>query len=100
MDELNVSKNVGFKIIIEGRAARDHDRRIRQNPDGLKRLSYDRALALYNLWKTNSIIEYLENYGGEVFISGSGLDGKNRYPKSEEEKNKLFIIQIVPYLKK
>lgn len=38
---------------------------------------------------------------GEVFISGSGFGGQGRYSNTpgQEELNKTFIIQIIPYIK-
>ena len=63
--------------------------------------SYERALSLYNLWNQNGIIKSIQEMNGEVFISGSGFGGQGRYPNTpgQEELNKTFIIQIIPYIK-
>jgi outer membrane protein OmpA-like peptidoglycan-associated protein len=100
--------NVAFKIIIEGRAAQSHETRSNKTrykleSKSVKVLSYKRALSLYELWSKRGIIKKLnEHENVEIFISGSGLEGKGRYTgygESGEDKNKRFIIQIVPYLK-
>lgn len=103
------SVNVSFKIVIEGRAARHLNKGSRSANEAADRAvwhkveirSYERALSLYNLWKMNGIIDSIEKMNGEVFISGSGFGGTGRYPNvyGEEEKNKTFIIQIIPYIK-
>ena len=44
----------------------------------------------------------VEKINGEVFISGSGFGGQGRYSgygPDGEDKNKTFIIQIIPYIK-
>ena len=61
-----------------------------------KELSYGRAMSLYYLWKRNGITLNSEN--SEVYISGSGFEGMCRYEGNEEDKNKRFIIQIIPHL--
>lgn len=103
------SVNVSFKIIIEGRAARHLNKGSKEaNLAADKSVwhtmeirSYERALSLYNLWKNNGIIQSIEDMHGEVFISGSGFGGQGRYPNTsgQEELNKTFIIQIIPYIK-
>jgi hypothetical protein len=94
--------NVAFKIIIEGRAANSHTKPMTNSNEDMKLLSYKRALELYKLWQKDDILKNLNNKNAEVFISGSGLEGKGRYKglgKEGEDRNKRFIIQIVPYLK-
>ena len=54
--------------------------------------SYERALAVYNLWLKNNINFRKKNV--EVLISGSGFHGLCREPV--EENNKRFSIQIIP----
>ena len=99
------STNVAFKIIIEGRAARRHGIRLEDIPEWQKKLiehlSYSRARNLYELWKQNQIMTHVEDLNGEVFISGSGLEGQGRYTgygENGEDRNKTFIIQIIPYI--
>lgn len=96
------STNVAFKIVIEGRAARPHGQIPGQAQcDYAETLSYNRARNLYNLWKQNQVLNKVEEMNGEVFISGSGFGGQHRYSgygADGEDKNKTFIIQIIPYI--
>lgn len=95
--------NVSFKVVIEGRAARSHTN---PNPNNEQkayaaRLSYERARNLQLFWQKNGLLNNIENMNGEIFISGSGLEGKGRYvgygPEGED-RNKTFIVQIIPYI--
>lgn len=103
VDEFKESTNVSFKVVIEGRAAKSHSN---PNPSAdqrayAARLSYERARNLYLLWKNDSLLTKIEQQKGEVFISGSGYEGKGRhtgYGPNGEDKNKTFIIQIIPYI--
>jgi hypothetical protein len=102
LHKFNGSENVEFKIIIEGRAAQSHDNPMDSKNINMKILSYQRALSLYALWQKNGIIQKMNTANAEIFISGSGLEGKGRYQgfgTQGEDLNKRFIIQIVPYLK-
>ncbi len=97
------SANISFKVIIEGRAARSHND---PNPNEASRayaarLSYERARNLLLFWKKKGLLTNIEKENGEVYISGSGFDGKGRYTgygKNGEDRNKTFIIQIIPYI--
>lgn len=109
LSKFKESVNISFKIIIEGRAARHLDKGSKPENQAADQAawkkmeirSYERALSLYNLWKKNGIISSIESMKGEVFISGSGFGGQGRYPNTpgQEELNKTFIIQIIPYIK-
>lgn len=93
-------ENVKFVIVIDGRAAKRHGVSV-YSPSFLsemRRLSYNRALSLYNLWKSSNII--FDNKYAELIVSGSGFEGSCRYIGSEEDKNKRFVIQIIPYIVK
>ena len=104
------SINVSFKIVLEGRAARHLIYPTKQENENADKtgwnyaetLSYDRARNLYSLWCENGVLSNIENINGEIFISGSGFGGQGRYigygPEGEE-RNKAFIIQIIPYIK-
>lgn len=103
------SVNISFKIIIEGRAARHLNKNSKAENDAADRagwsyaesLSYDRARNLYNLWKMNNILNDIQEMNGEIFVSGSGFGGQGRYSgygEDGENKNKTFIIQIIPYI--
>lgn len=101
VDKFKESTNVSFKVVIEGRAAKSHSN---PNPSAdqrayAARLSYERARNLYLFWKNDSLLTNIEQQNGEVFISGSGYEGKGRYTgygPNGEDKNKTFIIQIIP----
>ena len=103
VDEFKESTNVSFKVVIEGRAAKSHSN---PNPSAdqrayAARLSYERARNLYLFWKKKKLLTNIEQQKGEVFISGSGYEGKGRYTgygPNGEDKNKTFIIQIIPYI--
>lgn len=114
VDSLNTLKStdkysgldVKYMVVIEGMAS---NIRYEKNDE----LSYNRALAVYYLWKRNNID--FEDSDCEVQISGSGTRGirpyntayydavkKGRsdaislYRLHEEEKNQCIIIQIIP----
>lgn len=109
LSKFKESVNISFKIIIEGRAARHLNKGSKEANEAADRAvwhtmeirSYERALSLYNLWNQNGIIKSIQEMNGEVFISGSGFGGQGRYPNTpgQEELNKTFIIQIIPYIK-
>lgn len=92
------NKSFKYQLVIEGNAAIRWDRLLdgSYNPDNneMYNLSYRRALALYNRWKTVDKID-LRQYNTEVIIAGSGFNGINRDNKVEEN-NKRFVIQIIP----
>ncbi len=93
--------NLRFQLVIEGYAAipwkelQTHS----YNPDNewIYKLSYNRALALYNRWRSRGI--NLRPYNTEIIIAGSGFNGINR-DKIVEENNKRFVIQIIPKISK
>lgn len=114
VDSLNMLKasreyagmDVKYMVVIEGMAS---NIAYRYNDD----LSYQRALAVYYLWKRNDVD--FENSDCEVQVSGSGTRGIRPYNKDyyyavknewnnpedyydleEEEKNQCIIIQIIP----
>lgn len=97
---LNVlQQNSAFKylLIIEGNSANKSVSPMDKDRGYNYRLSYDRALALYNYWRTKGI--NLRRYGTEIQICGSGLNGINRDTQVEDN-NKRFIIQIIPKISK
>ena len=99
--------NVGFKVVIEGRAAKRIDLTPTwSNKQYADTLSYRRARGLYYLWSNNGIIANIEKLGGEVFVSGSGYYGKGRHTKQTDPNspdpeglNKRFIIEVIPFIK-
>lgn len=65
------------------------------NPDDeqMYELSFRRALALYSRWRDLGL-DY-RKYNTEVFICGSGFNGRHR-DQVNEDNNKRFTIQIIP----
>lgn len=82
-----------YQLVIEGTTANSYDSPISEDSNGSYKLSYERALALYNLWLTNGI--NLRRYNTEILICGSGMNGINR-DKAKEDNNKRIVIQIIP----
>lgn len=103
IEKFKESANVSFKVVIEGRAARSHDN---PHPNHAQKayaasLSYNRARNLHLFWTSRGLLRNIERGNGEVFISGSGFEGKGRYTgygPNGEDRNKTFIIQIIPYI--
>lgn len=81
-----------YLLVIEGNMANTYDHRIDKNSDYGYKTSYERALAVYDLWLEHGIEFRKANV--EVLISGSGFNGLCREEK--EENNKRFSIQIIP----
>lgn len=127
LTQFSTSTGVQFKVIVEGRLANDltdggiHWITPEGNPQAWKKgleNSYKRALTVVELWRGNNILKDLlyndpaksaasvntqHVYPGELFVSGSGYGGQNRYHFSPqdptgEDRNKTFIIQIIPYI--
>lgn len=92
------NENFHYQLVIEGNAAIKWDQLKNHtfNPDNTEmyHLSYRRALALYNRWRTVGKHDF-RKYNTEIIIAGSGFNGNNRDNKIEEN-NKRFIIQIIP----
>jgi hypothetical protein len=81
-----------YLLVLEGNMANTWDRKYSENSEYGFKTSYERALAVYNLWLENNIDFRKSNV--EVLISGSGFNGLCREP--EEKNNKRFSIQIIP----
>lgn len=100
-----VSDHFNYLMVIEGYSAnmvinRDtHE--MEWGPDrGFNyRLSYDRAKALYNYWRTSCSIDLRKHPNVEVLLCGSGLNGIHRDPRIEMN-NKRFVVQIIPRVAK
>ncbi|MET6989145.1 hypothetical protein [Sediminicola arcticus] len=87
-------KNPDFSylLVIEGNMGNSYDMKFSEDDSfGYKR-SYERALAVYNLWISNNVNFRKSNV--EVLISGSGFNGLCR--EDNETNNKRFSIQIIP----
>lgn len=81
-----------YQLVIEGNMANFYDRRISQDNNLGYKMSYERALAVYQLWTSRGID--LRKYNTEILICGSGFNGLDR--DRIEENNKRFSIQIIP----
>lgn len=84
-----------YILAIEGNTANDPGKPFSKDAMGSYKLSYERALAVYQLWSNNGID--LRKYNTEVLICGSGMNGWDRDPV--EKNNKRFSIQIIPRIK-
>ncbi len=82
-----------FLLVIEGNTANTYNKSISKDNNSSYRLSYDRALALYEQWKGLDF----RKYNTEILICGSGMNGINR-DNEVEENNKRCVIQILPKL--
>ena len=97
LEKLNSNKQYSYQLVIEGNAAipwqQLHNGNF--NPDNatMYDLSYRRALALYNRWRSKGL--NFRQYNTEIIIAGSGFNGNNRDTKIEDY-NKRFVIQIIP----
>ncbi|MCQ2190026.1 MAG: hypothetical protein MJY63_00090 [Paludibacteraceae bacterium] len=93
---------IGIKVIIDGRVARYMDEAHKNNPmpdpENAASTSYRRAKALFNLWREAGHLSSIEKRG-EIFFSGSGYGGQGRYSGVDEELNRRFIIEIIPFIR-
>jgi hypothetical protein len=97
------NRSFSYLVVIEGNMANTWDSKYSKNDENGYRKSYERALAVYNLWLESNINLRRDNV--EVLISGSGYNGRCResrktgnYKNNEdvEAYNKRFSIQIIP----
>ena len=92
--------NVSYLLIISGYASKLGDGQMFND----YRLSYNRALSLWDRWRLIGIDFETNNYKGliDLQISGNGWGGVGRFDRDpdsgfiNEAKNQRFIIQIVP----
>ncbi len=85
-------QSISYLLVIEGNMANTWDRQYSSDNAYGYRTSYQRALALYELWQQNGID--FRRYNVEVMLCGSGFSGLCR--ADDEENNKRFSIQIIP----
>lgn len=83
--------DIKYLVVIEGMASKDS---YSHNYE----LSYERALALYKLWKRKGIS--FNPSDCEIQISGSGIEGIREYSGLNEYKNQQFLIHIIPKMGK
>ena len=90
------NKEFSYLLVIEGNMANKWDQSISKDNTFGYTTSYQRALAVYNLWIKNGID--FRKYNAEVLLCGSGFNGLCR--DEIEENNKRFSIQIIPKVSK
>lgn len=90
------NKGFSYLLVIEGNMANKWDKSIPEDNSLGYKTSYQRALAVYNLWMQNGID--FRKYNVEVLICGSGFNGLCR--DEDEKNNKRFSIQIIPKVSK
>lgn len=87
-------KELSYLLVIEGNMANTYDKRIDKDYGWGYSKSYERALAVYEVWKKNGI--NFRDLSVEVMLCGSGFNGLCR--DRIEENNKRFSVQIIPKL--
>ncbi len=88
---ISSNKSIDYLLVIEGNTQRSDDNWKRIPNIGYK-LSYERALALFNFWKNNGIDFSKLNKQCEVIVAGSGYFGQSR--EDHEPNNRRFSIQV------
>lgn len=88
---LEENKGAYLLLVIEGNTQRYEDNFV-SYPDTGYRLSYNRALALYNFWKDKGLNFYDFGDRCEIIIAGSGYFGISR--DKNERLNRRFTLQI------
>ena len=90
----NKSQDIQYLIIIEGQASKTGS-----TQDNFT-LSYNRALTLKRFWKENNLDFENENEikNCELIVAGSGEGGSPR--DLIDEKNKRFLVHIIPKIGK
>jgi outer membrane protein OmpA-like peptidoglycan-associated protein len=84
--------DVDYLLVIEGNTQRINNNWITIPNAGYK-LSYRRALALFNYWKSRGLDFREIGTQCEIIIAGSGYFGQSRN-KEDENHNRRFTIQI------
>lgn len=96
-------ENISYKLIIDGRAAKSDTLKnpIQSHLMSVERLGYNRALELFYLWRSNKVFSNIDYHdiNDNILVTGSGYRGDGRYKYGKEDRNKTFIIQIIPYIK-
>ncbi len=90
----DANPDFSYLLVIEGYSANNGRKSMSKDRSYNYKLSFERALALYNRWRIHGEID-LRKYNTEILICGSGLNGINR-DVNKEENNKRFVIQILP----
>lgn len=85
---------LSYLLVIEGNMANTVEQSIDKDSHYGYTKSFERALAVYNLWDDNNID--LRKYNTEIMLCGSGFNGLCREENENEKNNKRFSIQIIP----
>lgn len=93
LQKLNKSNpDISYLLVIEGNMANKYDKSMNKDNNWGYLASYQRALAVYDLWTKQGLD--LRKYNVEIMICGSGFNGLCR--DNIEENNKRFSIQLIP----
>lgn len=93
LQKLNkTNPEMSYLLVIEGNMANKYDKSMNKDNNWGYLASYQRALAVYNLWTKQGLD--LRKYNVEIMICGSGFNGLCR--DNKEENNKRFSIQLIP----
>lgn len=96
-------ENISYKLVIDGRAAKSDTLKnpIQNHLMYVEKLGYNRALELFYLWRSNNVFSNIDScdINDNILVTGSGYRGDGRYKYGKEDRNKTFIIQIIPYIK-
>ena len=80
---LKNNKDIDYLLVVEGNTQRSENN-WRKDPDTGYKLSYKRALALFNFWKSKGIDFYDLGMNCEIIIAGSGYWGQSRDEKIQQ----------------
>ena len=89
---IDTNTAIDYLLVIEGNTQRSNNNWIDYPNVGYK-LSYERALSLYNYWLSNGINFRSLGAQCEVIIAGSGYFSQSRN-EVREENNRRFTIQV------
>jgi outer membrane protein OmpA-like peptidoglycan-associated protein len=89
---IDTSKTIDYLLIIEGSTQRYREN-WKNNPNVGYKLSYQRALSLYNYWKLKGADFSRLGSQCEVIIAGSGYFSQSR-DEQNENNNRRFTIQV------
>ena len=93
LQKLNkTNPEMSYLLVIEGNMANKYDKSMNKDNNWGYLASYQRALAVYDLWTKQGLD--LRKYNVEIMICGSGFNGLCR--DNKEENNKRFSIQLIP----
>lgn len=89
---IDTSSTIDYLVIIEGNAQRSNNNWLK-NPNLGYKLSYERALSLFNFWKRKGADFNKLGSQCEVILAGSGYFSQSR-DEVNEYNNRRFTIQI------